>query len=708
MGVSESNQNKASSGLQALAMVAGYFLRPVDAEQLGRSLGHTEPAIAPGHVVLAAQHLGLKAKVASLSWRDLERQRFPLIAELGSGQYVVLTRMDGDDNLFFVDPADGQLRQTDAERFTKAWTGRTIFIRPRLTWRDESGRFGLRWFIPVLGKYRRPLIETLIAAFIVQVFGLAMPLFVQLLIDKVLTYHAISTLQILAVGMLGVIGFELAFNVLKNLLVTHTSNRIDVTLGSRLFAHLLRIPLRYFETRTVGSTVARVRELEVIRQFLTGPSLLLVIDSLFVFVFIIVLLVYSWQLTLVTLAVVPVFALLLFVVLPLLQRKMNIRFDRGAENQAFLVESVTGIQTVKALAIEARIYERWERTLSRYVMSSYEADRLSGVAGALGQAIQKVGTLAILWVGVYLALDGQLTVGQLIAFQMISGQVTGPILRLVQFWQHFQQIGVAVDRIGDLMNAPAEPVVQVGKSKPPPIKGRVTVEDLHFRYSADMTEAIRGVSFEAAPGSFVGVVGASGSGKSTLIKLLQRLYDPTSGTILVDGIDLRQVDPSWFRHQVGFVLQESYLFAGTIRENIAIQFPEAPLDRVEQAAQLAGAHDFIMAMPEGYDSEIVERGESLSGGQRQRVAIARALLADPRILIFDEATSSLDPESERIIQTNLAEIRKGRTVFMAAHRLATIREADLILVMDEGRLVEHGTHDELIALNGRYARMVHG
>ncbi|MDD2748897.1 MAG: ATP-binding cassette domain-containing protein, partial [Acidithiobacillus sp.] len=349
----------------------------------------------------------------------------------------------------------------------------------------------------------------------------------------------------------------------------------------------------------------------------------------------------------------------------------------------------------------------WEESLSRYVMASYRVDRLAGVTSAFTQMIQRLGTLAILWVGVKLVLDGELSVGELIAFQMISGQVTGPILRLAQLWQHFQQVGVSVSRMGDLMNTPAEPVVDIGKASPPALHGRVTLDKLRFRYTADTEEVLKGISFDIPAGSFVGIVGRSGSGKSTLAKMLQRLYLPDSGAVLIDGIDLRHVEPNWLRRQIGVVLQENFLFSGTIRENITMVYPEATLDRVIAAAQLAGAHEFISKMPDAYDTKVGERGDSLSGGQRQRIAIARALLGDPRILIFDEATSALDYESERIIWKNLHKICEGRTVFMAAHRLASIRSADIILVMDDGEIVEQGAHQTLIAQNGVYALLAH-
>jgi subfamily B ATP-binding cassette protein HlyB/CyaB len=692
-----------STGLQCLALVANYYRRPCNAEQLARSLGLTQRIVPPGRLILAAREVRLVAKVVNLNWGDLTQVHYPIIAELRDGNYVVFARFE-HEHLVVVDPLRGQLI-LDQETLGKVWTGRVLFLKPRFSWSDEHQRFGLRWFIPIILRYKQPVIEILMAAFVVQMFGLAMPLFVQLVIDRVLVYHSLPTLDILAGGMLLVIAFETTLNILKTLMMTHTTNRIDVTLGARLFAHVLRIPMRYFETRTVGSTIARIRELEVIRQFLTGPTLMAFIDIWFVGIFLIVLLLYSWQLTLVVLASIPFMVGISLFIFPTLRRLLVERFDRNAENQSFLVETVTGIQTVKALALESRIYQRWEESLSRYVIASYRVDRLAGITGSLTQMVQRLGTLAIMWFGVKLVLDGELNVGELIAFQMISGQVTGPILRLAQLWQHFQQVGVSVNRMGDLMNTPAEPVVDVGKASPAAITGKVTLQNVRFRYTADAEEVIKGVSFDIPAGSFVGIVGRSGSGKSTLAKLLQRLYLPDSGTVLIDDIDLRHVEPGWLRRQIGVVLQDSFLFSGSIRENIAMVYPEVSMERIIAAATLAGAHDFISQLPDAYDTSVGERGESLSGGQKQRIAIARALLGNPRILIFDEATSALDYESERIIWRNLRQICEGRTVFMAAHRLASIQKADVILVMDRGELREMGTHDELMAAGGIYASL---
>lgn len=692
-----------STGIVCLCVVAGQHQRSADPLQLARALGLDPGAsISENQLLLAAKELGLKAKIARSNWTRLPNIGLPAIAQLKSGEYVVLLRLDAGEHVLIGDPRNARPQRLAQEQFDEIWSGKLVLIKTRLRLDNPNRPFGLDWFVPAIWKYRKTLSEILAASFVIQLFGLATPLFTQVIIDKVLMHRSISTLHVLAVGMLIMIVFEAILTVLKAHLMAHTSNRIDVALGARLFRHLLHIPLRYFELRRVGDTVARVRELENIRQFITGSSINVILDLLFTVLFVAVMFIYSATLTCVALACIPLFVVLSVVIRPMMRTRLEEKFDRGAENQSYLVEAVTGVQTVKAMALEPIFYRRWEEQLARYVTASFRTSHLSGISGALGQIIQKLSTLSILWVGAYLVMRGNLTVGQLIAFQMLSGRVISPILRVVQLWQDFQQVGISVERLGDLINTKAEPALNPNKMSLPAIQGTVRLESVRFRYQFDGPEILRNVSFDIAPGTTVGVVGRSGSGKSTLTKLLQRLYVPESGRILIDGIDLQQADPMWLRRQIGVVLQENFLFNGTIRDNIAIHMPGAPIAQIVDMAKLAGAHDFILEMPEAYDTPVGERGTALSGGQRQRIAIARALMANPRILIFDEATSALDYESERIIQDNLGRICRDRTVFIIAHRLSTIRHADTILVLDRGQLVEQGSHHELMASPGVY------
>lgn len=693
----------APSGIICLCVVAGRHQCSADPAQLTRALGlNPAAAVTDAQILLAAKELGLKAKCAHTSWEALPRRSLPIIAELKTGEFVVLLRSDPDGQMLVGDPRKPRPERMGREHLEAIGIGRIILIKSRLRLDNPNRPFDLFWFVPAIWKYRKILGEILATSFVIQLFGLATPLFTQVVIDKVLVHKSIPTLDVLAAGMLILIVFEAILSILKTHLMVHTTNRIDVALGARLFRHLLHIPLRYFELRRVGDTVARVRELENIRQFITGSSINVILDLAFTVLFLAVMFLYSGILTCVTLASIPLFVALSLVMRPLLRQRLGEKFDRGAENQSYLVEAVTGVQTVKAMALEPVFYRKWEVQLARYVTAAFRSSHLSGIGSSLGQTFQKLSTLSILWAGAYLVMRGQLTVGQLIAFQMLSGRVISPILRTVQLWQDFQQVGISVERLGDLINTPAEPALNPGKMSLPPIRGTVRLESVRFRYQFDGPEILRNLSCDIAAGTTIGVVGRSGSGKSTLAKLLQRLYIPESGRVLIDGIDLQQADPFWLRRQIGVVLQESFLFNGSVRENIAIQLPDAPMGQVVEAARLAGAHDFILELPEGYDTPVGERGTALSGGQRQRIAIARALLVNPRILILDEATSALDYESERIIQENLGRICRGRTVFIIAHRLSTIRNTDRILVLDRGQLVEQGSHNELMARPGIY------
>jgi ATP-binding cassette, subfamily B, bacterial HlyB/CyaB len=695
-----------STGLICLCVVAAHHQRSADPVQLARTLGFdAEGCLSNDQLLLAAKELGLRAKTATCTWSQLERAILPAIAELSTGEYVVVLKRGRDGAVLVGDPRKPRPERLTRKAFEAIWSGRVTYVRTRLSLQNPNRPFDLLWFVPAVWKYRRILGEILAAAFVIQLFGLATPLFTQVVIDKVLMHKSISTLHVLAAGMLIMIVFEAILSVLKTNLMAHTSNRIDVALGARLFKHLLHIPLRYFETRRVGDTVARVRELENIRQFITGSSINVILDLAFTTLFLAVMFLYSGVLTCVVLACIPLFVALSVVMRSLMRRRLEDKFDRGAENQSYLVETVTGVQTVKAMALEPVFYRRWEEQLARYVTAAFRTSHLSGIGGALGQIIQKLSTLSVLWVGAYLVMEQRLTVGQLIAFQMLSGRVISPVLRVVQLWQDFQQVGLSVSRLGDLINARTEPAMNPAKMSLPAINGAVRCESVRFRYQVDGPEILRNFSCEISPGTTVGVVGRSGSGKSTLAKLLQRLYIPESGRILIDGVDIQQADLLWLRRQIGVVLQESFLFSGTIRDNIAIQAPGAAMAQVVEAARLAGAHEFILELPEAYDTQVGERGTALSGGQRQRIAIARALMSNPRILILDEATSSLDYESERIVQDNLGRICKGRTVFIIAHRLSTLRHASTILVLDKGQLVEQGSHSELMSRPGIYQHL---
>ncbi|WP_331774711.1 peptidase domain-containing ABC transporter [Sulfurospirillum sp. 1612] len=564
---------------------------------------------------------------------------------------------------------------------------------------------GFMWFYNQLMHYKQIVGEILLASFVMQLFGLVTPLFTQVVLDKVLVHHSLSTLNVIAMAFGAVIIFELLLNLVRNYIFIHTTSKIDAKLGAKLFRHLISLPLVYFEHRKVGNIIARVRELDQIREFIANKSVTLILDILFSGVFVVMMLLYSVKLTFIALSFIGVIALLYFFITPQLRKRLEEKFQMGAQSNSYLVEAVTGMQTVKSLAIEGGMQKNWENYLGNYVNSGFNLTNLSNILSGIGKALQKLMTLSILYVGVGLVIDGKLSVGQLIAFQMFAGQFSGPIMRLVGLWNEFQQALLSVDRLGDILNTPVEQTNQkaITLSK---IEGAVKFDKISFRYSNEGAQILKTLSLEVSPGKSIGVVGRSGSGKSTLTKLLQRLYLTNEGAIYLDGVDIRHMNPSWLRQNIGVVLQENYLFSGTIKENIAYTMPGASMEHIIKITKIAGAHEFISEFPQGYDTLVGERGSSLSGGQKQRIAIARALLSNPKILIFDEATSALDYESEKIIQDNLKNIKAGRTTFIVAHRLSTVRTCDEIVVMDKGEIVEMGSHDELMKKNGYYNFLV--
>jgi subfamily B ATP-binding cassette protein HlyB/CyaB len=544
-----------------------------------------------------------------------------------------------------------------------------------------------------------------VISFMLQLFGLVSPLFFQVVMDKVLVHRGMTTLDVLVIGLVIVVIFESVLNALRAYVFSHTTSRIDVELGARLFRHLVALPLAYFQARRVGDSVARVRELENIRAFLTGNALTVVLDVFFSIVFIAVMLFYSVPLTLIVLVSLPLYFGLSLAVVPILRARLDVKFARGAENQSMLVETVTGIQTVKATALEPAFAKRWDSQLAGYVSASFKTQNLATVAHEGVNLIGKLVNAATLWYGAHLVMNNELSVGQFVAFNMFAQRVSQPIMRMAQLWTDFQQTGISVARLGDILNTHTE-IPPTSTAQLPQLKGHITLDQVTFRYRPEAAPVLNSISLSVKAGEVIGIVGRSGSGKSTLTKLVQRLYTPEGGRLLVDGIDISLIDAAQLRRQVGVVLQENLLFNRSVRENIAITDPAAPIEAVMRVAQLAGAHEFISELPEGYNTLVGEQGGSLSGGQRQRVAIARALFTNPRILILDEATSALDYESEAIIQKNMAHICQGRTVLIIAHRLSAVRNAHRIIVMDKGQIVEMGPHDALVQKpNGLYAHL---
>ncbi len=703
MGLAVAAQEaKLDTGLAALVLLIRFHGIAADPAQLSHRFGRTR--FTTTEMLRAARELKLKARLATPSWRRLQAVPLPAIAECKDGRFVILAKAD-DGQVLIQAPDVGYPELLPIETFKAQWAGRLVLMTRRAGLTDLTRRFGVSWFLRAMVLYRRLFFEVLTASFFLQLFALVTPLFFQVVTDKVLIHRGLTTLDVLVVGLVTVSIFETVLTGLRTYIFAHTTSRIDVTLGARLFQHLVALPVGYFGARRTGDSVARVRELDTIRNFLTSSALTLLIDLFFTVVFLAVMYIYSPFLTYIVLGSLPLYILISAGATPLFRRRLEEKFDRGAENQAFLVESVTAIETLKAMAVEPQMQRRWEEQLAAYVTAGFRVISLGNWASQAVQLISKLVTAFTLYFGAKLVIGGELTVGELIAFNMLSGRVAQPVLRLAQLWQDFHQARISIARLGDILNAVPEPLYSPGRAVLPPIRGDIRFEHVTFRYRPGGPAVLSDVSLSIQAGEVVGIVGPSGSGKSTLTKLIQRLYVPETGRVLVDGSDLGMADTSWLRRQIGVVLQENVLFNRSIRDNIAFADPSLAIERVIAAAKLAGAHDFILELPQGYDATVEERGSSLSGGQRQRIAIARALITDPRILIFDEATSALDYESERVIQENMREMAKGRTVLIIAHRLSAVRHAHRILTIEHGRIVEDGSHDELIHARGRYATL---
>ena len=693
---------KQDSGLSCFMIVMKFLGIPITKEQ-AESLAVLDLEQKTGEVeiIQSAKALKTKARLCQLNVSKLKNVMSPIIAKDRNGEFFIVAKSKEDKfMILFADKTQPEVKSR--EELSEIWDGTAIIITKKGIL-DREAIFSFKWFIPTILKFKKEFIQVLIAVFTIQILGILTPIMTQVVVDKVLVHRSMSTLNVLAIGIAIVYIYELILGLAKNYVFTHTTNRIDVMLSYKLFKHLFALPLKYFESRRVGETVARVRELDSIRSFLTGTPLSSMIDLIFIIVYIVVLFLYSKFLTVIVLCSIPVYAILSAIVTPLFKKRLDEKFETGANTQSFLVESITGVQTVKSYALEPKFEKKWGDLQADYVKASYKTSMVSATAGTVGQFIQKVFDLLILFLGAKAVMDGNFTVGQLVAFRMLSGRVSGPVLRLVQLWQEYQQASLSVKRIGDIFNTAPEPVLNANQTSMPTLKGKIAFENVHFRYDPQGGEVIKGMSFDVEAGTIVGVVGRSGSGKSTVSKLIQRLYIPEGGKITVDGMDISLVNPAMLRKQIGVVLQENFMFNGTVAENISIHCPTATMDQIIKCATIAGANDFILELPNGYDTIIGEKGMGLSGGQKQRIAIARAILADPKILIFDEATSALDYESESIIQNNLKEICKGRTVLIIAHRLSTLKDAQKIMVIDKGELTEYDTHERLLASNGLYA-----
>ncbi len=684
----------SNSGAACLTMVAFALQIPTQLDWVGRQLkGQTARDLST-----TADKLGLQLRKLKLNPEDLGKIQFPALLYWQNQTWVVVYGKKG--NRFIIANPLNPARTCELipkSVLDQVWDGKLWQVEPI----KKREKFDLTWFLPAVWQYRGLLVEVLIASFTLQLLGLGTPIITQVVIDKVMVQQSMPTLDVMAVALLGIALFEAILGILRLFIFTHTARRLDLRLSSQLFRHLMRLPLAYFENRRVGDTVARVQELENIREFITGTAITVILDSIFAVIYLGIMFYYNVQLTWIALAVLPLFAFLTLSATPLLRYWLNETFNRSADSQSFLVETITGIQSIKGHAAEDTSRERWEGLFARFIRTGFRASTTSNISNNIGSFLTSFSSLLILWFGAKLVIENKLTIGQLVAFQMLSGRVTGPLLRIVQLWQSMQQVLLSVDRIGDILNVAPEAEPGTGLVLPR-LRGEVVFEQVFFHYNPEQEPILKGISFKVKQGMFVGIVGRSGSGKSTLSKLIQRLYPISSGRILIDDFDINSADLVSLRQQISVVLQEDYLFNGSILENISLNNPDIPDEKIVEAARLAAAHDFISELPYGYDTKVGERGVALSGGQRQRITLARLFLSAAPILILDEATTGLDSETEQQVLSNLQKFRNARTMFMIAHRFEPLQQADLILVLEKGVLMEQGTHLELLSKKGLY------
>lgn len=701
----EARQENVNTGLVSLEIIARMNNVDIDMRSIVREYAISSVDITPEELIRIAKNKGFKVKLKkNLKIKDFPKNYpLPAIVQLKNEDYLVILGIKHEENkVLTLKPLSNQPDVHIIDEFQEEIKDFVLVLSHKANVTDV--KFGFKWFFNEIYKYKKIIAQVLLGSFVIQLFGLVTPLFTQVILDKVLVNRTISTLDVLAFAFVVVAIFELLLNLSRNYIFIHTTNKIDAKLGAKLFKHLFQLYYTYFETRQVGNIAARVRELDRIREFITDKSVSVLIDAFFSLVFLAIMFVYSPKLTFISLGFLAIIAIIYVTITPELRERLEEKFQMGAHSNSYLVESITGVQTVKSLAIEGSMFKKWEDKLGKYLKSSFNLAIIGNFTGSICGFLQKGMTIAILYVGVMLVIDNKLTIGQLIAFQMFSGQFSAPMLRLVGLWNEFQQTLLAVDRIGDILNSPIE-LQSKSAITLSHVNGDIKVEHLSFKYNVEAPYVLNDINLDIKAGQKIGFVGRSGSGKSTIAKLIQRLYYATQGTIYIDGIDIRNINPVWLRTNIGIVLQENYLFSGTIKDNISLPRPNVPMEGIIQAAKIAGAHEFISKLPKGYDTEVGERGSSLSGGQKQRIAIARALISNPKILIFDEATSALDYESEKIIKDNMAMISKGRTTIVIAHRLSTIKDCDLIVCFDNGQIVEIGTHEDLLQKDSYYKKL---
>lgn len=694
-------QSEMDCGAASLAMICSYFGLKVSINRLREMANVTREGATLHSLAEAAENLGFKAMGVRTDYALLVRSRLPAIAHWEGYHYIVVYRATASE-ITVADPATG-LKKIKKDDFLKGWDGILLLLTPTPDlYHVEPSKSTFARFLPFVAVHKALLFKVLIASLILQLLGLAVPLFMQNIVDKVLVRQDVSMLNVMLAGMIVIAAFQVVTSALRQYMLVFAARQIDMSLMIRFYSHVLGLPLKFFEDRKVGDIISRFNENSKIRDLLTGTSLSVVLDILTLIVYLSLMFYYNGKLALLSLLFIPLFSTLPLFFTPVMKKVSQESFQAGADTQSYIVESISGISTVKALAVEKPVRWKWEEKLQKMMELQQKAAMIATAADSTSRILQTLSTTFILWYGANLVMTGNISVGQLMAFNALLGSVITPILRTVGIWDKIQEARIALERLNDVLEAELEQKQGENHQVMPPIKGQIIFKNMTFRYGKEGKNVLSNISLEIAPGQTVALVGRSGSGKTTLANLVLRMHRPMEGSVLIDGIDTRNVAANSLRRQIGMVLQDNFLFSGTIKENIALGVSDPPMQEVITAAMLAGAHEFISELPLGYESIIGERGMSLSGGQKQRIAIARALFTRPKILILDEATSALDTESERIIQQNLDKILKDRTTIVIAHRLSTVRNADLIVVLDKGVIIEKGTHYELMEKKGLY------
>ncbi|NEO72516.1 peptidase domain-containing ABC transporter [Moorena sp. SIO3H5] len=696
-------QSGSDCGAACLVMVSRYWGKRFSVNRLRDIANVDRNGASLRGLSAAAESIGFSTRPVKASLDQLAKQKLPAIVHWEGKHYIVVYEIT-KKSVIVADPAIGQ-RTLSHQEFKADWSGYALLLQPTALLKEAKETTTTFWqFFELMKPHGVVVLEVFIASLFIQIFGLITPLFTQLILDRVVVQRSGLTLMAVGLGLLMFSLFKVAMMGLRQYLLDHTANKVDAALIVGFIRHTLRLPLSFFESRYVGDIISRVQENRKIEKFLTGEALSILLDLLTVFIYVGLMFWYSWKMALLALVIVPPFFLLALIATPFLRRISREIFHAYAKENSYLIETITGVRTVKSTAVEQTVRWHWEELLNKEIKQGFTGQVISNRLQIFSNAIQAVATTSLLWYGAWLVIQNQLTIGQLVAFNMLLGNVISPFQRLTILWNEFQEVVIAMERINDVLDAePEEDLQQQARQSLPPIKGHICFDKVTFRYHPESeVNVLENLSFEVKPGQMVALVGRSGSGKTTISKLILGLYPPTDGKVLIDQLDIMSLSLGSLRSQVGVVDQDTFLFGGTIKENISLGHPAASLDEIMEAARLAGADEFIKQLPMGYETQIGEGGGMLSGGQRQRIAIARALLGNPQLLILDEATSHLDAESERIIQNNLNQILKGRTTLVIAHRLSTVRNADLILVMDRGVLIERGTHQELMAKRGHY------